>query len=703
MTHQADLREHLTKGLFEFGRDPEFDEIRAAPKLSVISVPYSEGTRALWHPITLGHEAAHIRLEKTASHAARRALTRAWIPEGNQALEAHWLERLNETPEAAPPRVDLTGVLERWVEEILCDLNAVRRFGPAGLSAIAEFLAVLSPAQQAGVGEPSGPVRKAHQTHPPLGVRLEAMFAYLEELGFKNGNLPEHAAVWRDFGAAHEPDFPVEVTFLTDVVGRSEHRTQLINHVRSWGPEYSAERLAAFDWVKNELLQGVPGGTHRPKNASSASVSVEDVVNGVWAARMALDQEGAPDDEADFVTLFSLPDEGDRRIRVDKLASKAIDSVELARLWEAAQATVGSNSDEAVEAHANAVIAPDAGDIVAWAAQAEFDRETVGSILSRNLIASRMRSPERRQRVVVTPLFRDSVQDARIDLRLGPDFIVFRHSATAAFDPLAADPADLDPRRLQERVYKAWGESFILHPGELVLAATLEYVVLPVDISAQVVTRSSYGRLGLITATAVQIQPGSRGCITLELVNHGETPIKLSPGARVGQLVLFSVGAPSNVHRGKYWFPVGPEFSKVDSDPDASLLRGIALKGGEFGAFIDPEAFIFKGVGSHPAMFAEAATAHRVAADPHLDTMVVGEGDIDLLAASAVRFTQGVHKSLRISDSGERIEMVVTELTPRETVEVVDKDRRVVDVVPPGGHIAEVADAIARVLGRRGR
>ncbi len=129
---------------------------------------------------------------------------------------------------------------------------------------------------------------------------------------------------------------------------------------------------------------------------------------------------------------------------------------------------------------------------------------------------------------------------------------------------------------LQQRVHKAWGERFILHPGELVLAATLEYIVTPQDVVAQVITRSSYGRLGLITATAVQVQPGSRGCITLELVNHGDTPIALSPGARVAQLMLIGLPYSSPAVAGKYWFPVGPEFSRVEEDPDAPRLRRIA-------------------------------------------------------------------------------------------------------------------------------
>jgi len=110
-----------------------------------------------------------------------------------------------------------------------------------------------------------------------------------------------------------------------------------------------------------------------------------------------------------------------------------------------------------------------------------------------------------------------------------------------------------------------------------VLAATLEYVVLPYDLAAQVVTRSSYGRIGLITATAVQVQPGSHGCITLELVNHSDTPIRLMPGARIAQLVLFTVSGAQQPTPGKYRFSLEPEFAVAEPDDDVAILANVAM------------------------------------------------------------------------------------------------------------------------------
>jgi deoxycytidine triphosphate deaminase len=127
---------------------------------------------------------------------------------------------------------------------------------------------------------------------------------------------------------------------------------------------------------------------------------------------------------------------------------------------------------------------------------------------------------------------------------------------------------------MQVHLELAWSETFVLHPQEVVLGATLEYVVLPADLAGQVVTRSSYGRLGLLSATAVQIHPRFHGCLTLELVNLSTIPITLTPGERIAQLVLWRTAAVDATHE-KYSCPIGPEFSRVRDDPEADVLRAL--------------------------------------------------------------------------------------------------------------------------------
>jgi dCTP deaminase len=89
--------------------------------------------------------------------------------------------------------------------------------------------------------------------------------------------------------------------------------------------------------------------------------------------------------------------------------------------------------------------------------------------------------------------------------------------------------------------YVTLGDSIVLHPHNLVLGETLEFVRLPSNVVGYVVGRSSWGREGLVVATAIGIHPGFAGPITLELRNLGEVPIRLYPGDLICQLFLHDV------------------------------------------------------------------------------------------------------------------------------------------------------------------
>lgn len=129
-----------------------------------------------------------------------------------------------------------------------------------------------------------------------------------------------------------------------------------------------------------------------------------------------------------------------------------------------------------------------------------------------------------------------------VDLRLGPDLIVTRRTTGAVgFDP--AEPADFRERTQASQQYlrRPFGSAVFLHPHEFAIARTLEYVALPGDLSGEAVGRSSWGRLGLIIATATLVQPHFKGTITLELTNVGSVPIVLYVGMRIAQLAVYEV------------------------------------------------------------------------------------------------------------------------------------------------------------------
>ena len=83
----------------------------------------------------------------------------------------------------------------------------------------------------------------------------------------------------------------------------------------------------------------------------------------------------------------------------------------------------------------------------------------------------------------------------------------------------------------------------MLHPGQFVLGETLEWVHLPKDLVAFVIGKSTWGRDGLIIATAIGVHPYWSGILTLEISNVGEIPIYLYPGLAIAQLFIASVEA----------------------------------------------------------------------------------------------------------------------------------------------------------------
>jgi dCTP deaminase len=173
------------------------------------------------------------------------------------------------------------------------------------------------------------------------------------------------------------------------------------------------------------------------------------------------------------------------------------------------------------------------------------------------------------ERLVVTPLLDRSRQlgPASIDLRLGTTFLALQRTKSAALDPGKPLPGGSEASELYERTEVPLGESLLLHPGDLLLGATLEYIRLPTDMGAYVIGRSSWGRLGLIVAAAILVQPGFAGCLTLELANEGENPIHLYPGARVAQLAVHRLAMPTDApYKGVYESPIGPEAPHLAKD-----------------------------------------------------------------------------------------------------------------------------------------
>lgn len=190
------------------------------------------------------------------------------------------------------------------------------------------------------------------------------------------------------------------------------------------------------------------------------------------------------------------------------------------------------------------------------------------------------------EQLVVTPFIDPDqrVKDGTIDLRLGTEFIVTKRSKITSLDPL--DERESHGSKIleyQEKIHVNIGSKFILHPQQFVLGGTFEYLKMPVDMLAYVLGRSSWGRIGLVIATATVVHPSYAGIITLELTNVGDTPIALYPGLRVAQLAFHEIVMDAEdkinkwkkaaTEKTKYKASVGPQFSKFYDDDDLDMIR----------------------------------------------------------------------------------------------------------------------------------
>jgi dCTP deaminase len=162
------------------------------------------------------------------------------------------------------------------------------------------------------------------------------------------------------------------------------------------------------------------------------------------------------------------------------------------------------------------------------------------------------------------------LQPASIDLRLADEFIVYKPGQLTCLDPQRPETLTA----ATEKVAIASGDAFILHPGEFALGSTIERVVIPADLVARVDGRSSVGRLAVVVhATAGFIDPGFAGQITLELSNLGRVPVRLYPGMRIAQIVLYQLTSPAERPYGsergsRYQEQSGPVASRLRLDPD---------------------------------------------------------------------------------------------------------------------------------------
>ena len=109
----------------------------------------------------------------------------------------------------------------------------------------------------------------------------------------------------------------------------------------------------------------------------------------------------------------------------------------------------------------------------------------------------------------------NDISCASVDFHLGNQFRIFKNSEITHIDV-----KDGVPDNLTQLIEIPDGEKFVVHPGELVLATTKEFIKIPSHLAGRLDGRSSLGRIGLIVhSTASAFDPGFEGNPTLEISN----------------------------------------------------------------------------------------------------------------------------------------------------------------------------------------
>ena len=181
-----------------------------------------------------------------------------------------------------------------------------------------------------------------------------------------------------------------------------------------------------------------------------------------------------------------------------------------------------------------------------------------------------------KKEITIVPLLEQSqIGEISIDLRIGTDFLAL-HQGREAFIDTTKDEIQTRPIKSHfTETRRRIGEHFLLHPSQPVLFSTLEYVKLPNNVYVVLSLRNSYSRLGLTISTIVQ--PGYCGCFSIEIVNSGNTPIKLVSGARFIQARFIRIENPSNYFQSerKYTCQVRPMPSKANEDYELKKLNDL--------------------------------------------------------------------------------------------------------------------------------
>ncbi len=153
---------------------------------------------------------------------------------------------------------------------------------------------------------------------------------------------------------------------------------------------------------------------------------------------------------------------------------------------------------------------------------------------------------------IITPVDPKDINAASIDIHLGNTILWEDHAPS----PKVLDYSKRDPVYYIE--HQMDDNGWILHPGDFILAQSVEVFNLPNWLSAEYKLKSSMARIGLEHMNAGWCDAGWNGSVlTLELKNMcNHHSIRIRPGDAIGQMIFFKhepvASEASYASRGRY-------------------------------------------------------------------------------------------------------------------------------------------------------
>ena len=129
--------------------------------------------------------------------------------------------------------------------------------------------------------------------------------------------------------------------------------------------------------------------------------------------------------------------------------------------------------------------------------------------------------------LIISPLSEEQIKPASVEIRLGNTFSVIDDT-----------PEGIITLDNQIKYKPITADTYLILPGQYVLANTMEYFELPDNMTAFIEGKSSLGNMGLFIQNSGRVDPGFKGEITLELFNANRCAIEVKSGQRIGQLVF---------------------------------------------------------------------------------------------------------------------------------------------------------------------